>query len=248
MVREHIHMKVSIVVELVDDFTNQAILPKAARVWIQGEKRPVVKPEGYFVFHDISVHEVEIHVEAYPYQRRSFFVTKEEWADGICWRRVRLVPGEAYKLPENTTRLTGKVKPGARLELICRSHQKPLRLLRDYTDTDSRTLSLFHSCRWNLEQKKMLIVAEKVYDVFGVVSQEQGDVYTISRSLKHTYDRSKAMIYPVYEIEADDTGSFLVPLPELENKGDIIVCERIEKDKLKKGFEMKYGDLNEYKS
>ena len=58
--RDVLHMRVSLAVLLIDDFTGRIITSSDAQVSVEGGRKPVVKREGFRVFTNLTEPEVRV--------------------------------------------------------------------------------------------------------------------------------------------------------------------------------------------
>ena len=246
---DRIHIRVSLAVLLIDDFTDQVIPVNQATVRISGEKRPIVKNDGFYIFTDIEKRSIVMEVTSFRYQKRIVpyeFCEKEAGTQCI---RLRMVPNDHYKLPEQTTFLCGRMKPGEVMDLVFRSHANPLHLLEDY-DCNGGQIKLYNPTEMVLEERQVLLMAKEDYEVTQIVRalpsvNGNKDIYEISGKLKHRFTKSETSIFVIHRIIGDEEGNFNVPLPGIVNKGETVLCERIKKGKINKHFELKYGCKND---
>lgn len=245
MIRENINIKVSVVVVLVDDFTD-AILPNGrGKVVVDGEKAPIPKNGGYYVFTNISKKEMVIRAEAFAYQSRRVTVDISESAK-MKIIRIRLVPDKHYNLPEDATILYGTGKPGEVLELVCRENQTPLRLLKDY-GRESQKIYMYNPMRFSIPERRMLITNGNEYEILEVQSQNNEEEFLLETPLRKDYKKAEGLIYLIHEIHCNENGEYWVPLPKLIKKNEEIICEFIDNGKLKKPIKITYGCENQIK-
>lgn len=229
---EKINIKVAFVVMLIDDFTDEVIPATEARVWVEGEKPPILKNGGYYIFTNIKKKKVSIKISAFAYQSR--MITEEISSEGkLRIIKVRMVPDEHYSLPENTLILQGKAKPNETLELIFRETQTPIRLVKNYSSEDENRILLYNPLRVSLTERKVLFFTEKKYEEAKIVSQNNEEEYVLDRKLKNEYEKSETMIYIVCQINCDECGNYRVPIPKLYESKDKVTAEILKNGKLK---------------
>lgn len=228
---EKINIRVSFVVMLIDDFTDEVIPTTQARVLVEGEKPPILKNGEYYIFTNIRKKKVSIKISAFAYQSRS--ITEEIPFEGkLRIIKVRMVPDEHYSLPENTLILQGKAKPNETLELIFRGTQTPVRLIKDYSGDDENKVLVYNPLRVSLTDRKVLFFTEKKYEEAQIVSQNNEEEYVLDRKLKNKYEKSETMIYVVCQINCDEGGNYRVPIPKLYQSKDKVTVEMIKNGKL----------------
>lgn len=250
MQSDKIRIKVSVVVVLIDDFTDKVIPANQVRVRIWDEKKPIIKGEGYFVFTNVSKEVVTIETEAFSYQKRVVTADLSKMAAGMSDIRLRLVPNCRYKLPEKTTVLKGTLPAGEEPLLVFRNNSNPLRLMQDYKKGDGCQIRLYNSTGISLEARACLIATGKHYDVAKIreaisSSAQDDDCYELEKPLEHEYKKAETTIHLLHQVIADEKGHFEMPVANLMDKGGEVLCERVEGKKLTKKWNLRYGCENE---
>lgn len=241
--KEEIKIKVSVVVILIDDFTDKIIPAGQAVVAIEGEKKPILKSDGYYVFTNIQKKEICIHAEMFGYQNVKMCKTiNEEGQMEII--KIHLVPNENYHFDEAVTFVKGVSKPYGIIEMVFRNNRTPLRLLEDYEGKTKDCIRIYNPLCLEVADKKLVIETGDKFEIVSVIEKKENDYYCISDVLKNDYKKSDTSIHMVHRIICDETGQYQVPIPRLINK-DKVVCEILENDKIKKKVSLEFGCVNE---
>ena len=247
---DRIRIKVSVVVVLIDDFTDKMIPASHVRVRIQDEKKPIIKGEGYFIFTNVTKPVVTIETEAFSYQKRVITADLSKAEGGMTSIRLRLVPNSRYKLPEQTTVIRGTMPAGEAPMLVFRNNSNPLRLMQDYKKGDGCQIRLYNPLGIPLEERSCLVAAGKHYDMAMIrealpSSVQENDCYELVKPLEHDYKKAETTIYLIHQVIADETGQFNMPLSGLADKDGEVLCEMAEGKKLTKKWNLCYGCENE---
>ncbi len=226
-----VRTKVSLVIVLIDDFNNKVIAGSKARVWIPGEKAPILKTEGYYVFTNLSQVQFQVLIESGMYENQTVPVMLSEEDAGYTMIKARMVPNRAYLLPSGTTCVEGTAEPGSRIRLFCREGVKTLKLLYDYDCSGeySRGIGIYHPDEMDIEGKVLYIENRdrSNQEFFRISKAEDGGRYLLSEPLVSNYKKIGTTIYPVYGANADEKGYFFLPV--LNMNGDVreFFCEAV---------------------
>ena len=242
-----IRRKVSLVLLLIDDFSNKEITGSNARAWIFGEKPPVRKPEGYFVFTNLNQPEVEVSIEAGLYESRTLWVKLQEDVS-YTFLKVRLTPNRSYPIPRDTTCVEGKAEPGSLIRIVCLEDSKPMKLIYDYRREESggSKISIYHPETVDIEGKALYIENSKSGAEFFRVLQkgEENGAYEVEQPLSRDYRKIGTAIFSVFDCTADERGYFFLPLPYAGREGNRFLCEAQGKEILRKECQFKAGVIN----
>lgn len=226
---DRVSTKVSLVVQLIDDFNNRVIMGSGVRVWIEGEKPPIRKPEGYYVFTNLSNGQPQVLIESGTYEKQAVAVDLKAGGP-YSLIKVRMVPGRAYVLPPQTTCVEGLARPGSRIRLFSREGAKPLKLLHDYAcgGESKGEMGIYHPEDMELEGKCLAIENRDrtFWEFFRIQGKgREGGNYQLSEALTHDYKKIGTAIYLVYATNADETGRFFLPVFHLGGECGEFYCE-----------------------
>ena len=106
---EHVRHRVSLVLELWDDFTDRPISDPSIVITASGLIRPLRKEDGFYVFVNCPM-PVHVEIRSERYETEEFDVGMQDGKAVILKKRLR--PGKNYPLPAGTTCVTGCAEPG----------------------------------------------------------------------------------------------------------------------------------------
>jgi hypothetical protein len=246
---DRVKTRVSLVVELIDDFNNRIITGSGIRVWIPGEKPPVRKPEGYYVFTNLSQAQAEVFIESGRYERQSISVDLSETDAAYTARKVRLVPGRAYVLPSGTTCVEGMAEPDSRIRMFSRESVKTLKLLYDYAcgGEQEGKIGIYHPEDMDIEGKSLYIENrdKSNYEFFRISKGcKEGGGYVLSEPLKSDYKKIGTTIYPVHTANADEKGRFFLPILDIRENACEFFCEAEGNGKTARNYTLVKGTVN----
>lgn len=245
---DRIKTKVSLVVMLIDDFNNKMISGGGIRVWIPGENPPVRKPEGYYVFTNLSRLTAEVIIESIRYERQTVMVDLPETSSEYTALKVRLVPGRAYVLPAGTTCVEGKAKPGSRIRMFSRKSTKTLKLLFDYTaGGPACKIGIYHPEDMDIEGKTLYIENRdgSQYEFFRIAKGcGGGGGYFLSEPLQNSYKKIGTTIYLVHSVHADEKGRFFLPVFDIRENACEFFCEAEGIGKTARNYTLIKGTVN----
>ncbi len=239
--------RVSLVLTLIDDFSNKVILGSGARVWIPGEKPPVRKPEGYYVFTNLQGREAQVFIQAGLYEDRT--LTAELGGVPYTSLKVRLTPDRNYPVPRDTTCVEGRAEPGSLIRILCPEAGRPLKLIYDYERSGEKggmQISLYHPDTVDIEGKALYITNDKTGAEFFRVLQRMdrnGD-YLLERPLCADYRKIGTTVLPVTAGRADDKGIFFLPIPNMTGDTNRFLCEAAGKKTVRLERRFKTGAVN----
>ena len=228
-----VRYRVSLVLTLVDDFSNKVIAGSGFRVWIPGEKPPVRKPEGYYIFTNLQGPEAQVFIEAGLYESRA--VTAELGGVPYTSIKVRLTPNRNYPMPRDTTCVEGRAEPGSLIRILCPEDSRPLKLIYDYErggEKDGLQISLYHPENGDIEGKVLYITNENTGSEFFRVLQRTGKNgdYALEESLSADYRKIGTTVLLAAGGRADDEGAFFLPIPNVTGVTNRFLCEAVGKE------------------
>lgn len=218
--REHIRHKVSFILELWDAFSDQPISDAALLVQTEDGRRPIRKPEGFYVFTDCLLPTV-VTIESARYEREEIRIIEESTQSRIL--KKRLCPGKNYPIPEGTACLYGTIRPNSQIEVFVEENAGLWHLLSDYqVKRAPDEMEIFNPLKKDLVGRRFYIQdrEEKNTDFFEVKQQEgrSGKVF-LAEPLKASYKKAGTKLYECSSARADEKGRFLIPL-KLRTQGE----------------------------
>ena len=126
---EHVRHRVSLVLELWDDFTDRPISDPSIVITASGLIRPLRKEDGFYVFVNCPM-PVHVEIRSERYETEEFDAGMQDGKAVILKKRLR--PGKNYPLPAGTTCVTGCAEPGTVIEVAAEESSGLWRLFSDY--------------------------------------------------------------------------------------------------------------------
>ena len=117
--RDVLHMRVSLAVLLIDDFTGRIITSSDAQVSVEGGRKPVVKREGFRVFTNLTEPEVRVRAGGPCYCEEEQAVDLRQLDRSLPVVRLRLRPNRWYPLPAGTARVSVQLPEDTQLLAYC---------------------------------------------------------------------------------------------------------------------------------
>ena len=213
-----LNRRVSLALLPVDDFTGRVITGSAVRMYtLEGNKPSIRKEEGYHVFCDLEGTQVQICAEGPLYQKQTLTVPLGE--ETVVWQ-VRMLPGRSYPIPAEATCLKGELSPGSRLRLFFPDQKKGFKLLYDYDpEKEGRRLRLYCPEKTRLDGRLLCIAGKKGEPEFFRIARWQDEEGELEAPLGQTYKKIGTTVFPVYEAEAGEDGSFYLLIRSLPEDG-----------------------------
>ncbi len=225
-------MKLSISVQLTDDLTGLPVKGSNARVWIDGQKPPIVKPDGRYIFVDVPEGEYTVNAEGGLYCRIGIRCTvTADKAENVT---LRMLPNKQYPMPSDSVLVEGKAAPGAALRIFPDDRSTAYKLLSG-AEKGSRVVGIYHGEGINIEGKLLKIIApDNSGEYIRIAAAEDGDrsEYRLDGELVSDYPKIGTVIVPVSECTADGNGGFMLMLRTGTGSGSSMTCEVIDGDKV----------------
>lgn len=202
--------KISLVLLLIDDFTNRVIRDASVSVYTEQEKKHSIrKSEGYHVFCDLEQNPVRICMESGLYQKQ---VVELPLSYGEEVSQIRMVPAKGYPIPAGATCIRGMLQPGTRLRIFFPEQKKSYKLLYDYNPSKQKnSIALFQQDELCLEGRMLCIKNKECQEFFKVTGQQE-EICRMEQPLQKAYKKIGTSIYPVHEAFAGADGSVYLPI------------------------------------
>ena len=197
-------IKVSFVLQFIDDFTDKIITDKILTLKTLDGKTPIIKNDGYYVFLNCQDTNEVIITSSYYMQK----TVKIKNGDTL---KVRLYPNIYYKFSNNHTYLTGKAEKNTEIKATLKKSN--FRLLYDYNNLDDKKISIFNPLNIELVGRYFLIW-NKDNEEFIQIKENYNNIYLLSSALKNDYKKVGTKLYEVYYTIANENGEYILPIKE----------------------------------
>ncbi len=214
--------RVSLAVLLIDDLTGMPVRGSNARAWIEGEKPPIKKNDGWSVFTDLCPGSFELCAEGGHYIRQQISITIA--AGEILTRTIRLKPARTYPVPPGCLRIEGRSEPGAEITVYAQDKQSAFKLLAD-AKQGSTQLQVFHADTVNLSGSLFrLITSDGESENVTLESGQPGaeNTYELKQPLEYGHPRVGTSLIPASSAIADENGRFFLVLKRCPGNSKII--------------------------
>lgn len=214
---DRLHVRASLAVLLIDDFTGKIITSPSAQVRVSGGKKAIRKPDGFWVFTDLCEETIQITVTDPCYYREE----RQVWLEGLEAKhpvfRIRLKPNRMNGLPGKTTAVTIRIPEGGIFYIFREQGNDHKKLLADY-EKGSDQIAVYQEETEELEGKFCCIMdkngKKEHFRLGGLTDRERG-IYQLEMPLTGSYKRIGTRIFPISRIDADREMEYFIPL-----KGD----------------------------
>ena len=216
---------VSLVVTLIDDFTGRVITGSNARAWIENEKPPIKKSEGWSVFIDLPEGEYTVFAQGGTYNKKSCVcnISREHYTD----LKIRLSPNKSYRLPSGTSVIKGEAPPESVITAYPSDKSAAYKLLSD-VKKGAESLGIFYPDGIDIEGKLFYIMGENGKGEFlrvGAAVPDGKSEHRLWQAVKNAYPKIGTLLFPVSEAMADSAGEFFIPITSVPEKGCVFFCE-----------------------
>lgn len=210
--RDHWSSDVPLVLLAVDDFTGKIIRSPDIRIVVPGAGRPIIKPDGFWVFPDLRKPFVQATLYGERYQRQTFPVDVAALPKHHPVQIIRVLPSRAYPFPPDTVWLEGEIPEDATLFAAAEGARGTVRLRRDCRAGDE-LITVFQETRKNLSGRTYLLTAaeEKDWITLTAPAESENGIYRLKTPLAHSYGKINALLSPAVTYASDAMGThFLI--------------------------------------
>lgn len=217
---ENIHIRVSLAVLLIDDFTGRIITSSGARATVPDSGKPVIKKEGFHVFTNLTDPVIRISAKGpcYCEEERLVDIRKLDPANPVV--RVRMTPNRWYALPSSAVRTEVKLPADTELFVFSQESSNYKRLLSDYRK-GSDEISLYQGDMEELEEKACCIAGKDGIPEplrLGTLKQREQGIYRLEMCPSGGYKKMGTRVYPASYLPAGDTRTCFLPLKSYGKK------------------------------
>lgn len=221
---DRVRMRVGLVVQVLDDFTDRPVQGGGCRLWIDGAGPPFIRRDGYYVFVNLPEGTGTLHIEHPFYSPRSLTARfgRPEPSEPVM--KVRMSPGITYPVPGGATGVKGRAKRECPVQLVCREKSGYYKLLLEYGDPGKgRFIAIYNPDGADFDGRRFRIEGRdgSDWEYFTILHTAGGeDKFSLmDRSLQNSYKKIGTRVIPVYETRTDRNGDFFLLLPQGESGG-----------------------------
>lgn len=223
--RVHLRRKLSLAVQVIDDFTGLPITTGDVRVEAaQMFAPPVRKADGYFLFMNSPESVLDITARSWAYYPAALRVELAQLDQLNPVVKLRLTPNRSCRLPLQTTCLDGVAPAGSTVQVFCENDPRPLRLLYDYRckgEGGGYEIRLYDPAQNDLEGRGFVLLRKddenpEFFTVQSATREEGG--YLLSAPLKLDAKKAGTTILPLMTVQAEENGRFFLPIKPIAVK------------------------------
>lgn len=211
---DRIRIRASLAVLLIDDFTGKIITAPGLTASVDGDRKPIRKPEGFLVFTNLTDPTIRVTVEGPCYFREEQYVDMKSLDRSNPVFRIRMRPDRTYPLPENTVRLTALLPPESTCFVFYEKGNDSRKLLTDYEKGNANIL-LYQGDKEEMEGKTCCITGKNGGYEFlrlGRLTEREKGSYLLEKPLEQGYKKIGSRLYPVSVMRADGGKECFLPL------------------------------------
>lgn len=224
----HVKLKVSFVLQMIDSFTEKTVSDANVQVSAKDVKLPIRKRDGYYVFINCPMKQLEIRVSSPLFLEEHFFVDTSKLPNDNPVVKVRLKPNRRYPLLNHALRLEGKAKAGGLVEVVLYKNSDFLRIISDYDNkTNGNLLCVYNPKQKDIENAKFFIINEEEQkkEIFFIDYFDcEKNAYQLAEPLKKSYSKIGTRIYPVYGTVTDSYGNYYLPIKIKSSEAIESIC------------------------
>lgn len=245
-IQEDVSFHASLVVLPVDDFTGKPVKGSKVRIFIPGQKPPLRKADGYYVFINITEPNVTLYCESGLYHPRAEEICFEGASKPLVYK-LRLSPNVSYPVPAGATCVTGRAVPKKQVRFWCMDGDGAYKLLYGYQRAvgNGSYIRLYNPEHRELADKAFFIQdrEKKKQEYFTVAETEEEGMCRLTEPLQHDYKKAGTVIYPVYDTFANEKGDFFLLIGSC-GSGENTWLWEMEGEKEAKKVILKPGQIN----
>ncbi len=216
-------MRVSATVQLIDDLTGLPVKGSNARVWIEGQRPPIKKNDGIFIFTDLSEGEHTLNAEGGQYAAAQVACTVD--AKTCPNITLRLLPNKLYPVPFDAVRIEGRAIPGSVVRICSADRSNSLKLLSD-AEKGSSVIGIYINSDINISGKLLKIISDEdkceYIRVSGIENKERSE-YRLEGELAQSHPKMGTSVMQISECRADSNGDFMLMIKN--GSSDKMICE-----------------------
>lgn len=206
-ISNRVRLRTSIAVLLLDDLTGLPIIGSNARAWIEGQKPPVKKNDGWNAFLELPPGTYNVTAEGGTYERKTVQVTVDKPFDTVL---LRLSPNRLYRAPYDCIRVEGHTEPNTEVTVYPQGRQTVFKLQRDCAKKDT-TLAVYSSTNTSLQGRLLKLsspdgTGETVR--IDKVSEDKPGEYVLETPVKNAYPKIGTVLVPAVQTRSDENGDF----------------------------------------
>lgn len=243
-VEDQFHVRMTLAVLLIDDFTNRVITDRQSWVQIDGEGTPLRKQGGYHVFLNLKSKRPVVKVKSFQYQPQEVPVELSQLNPLQPLVTIRMQPSSRYRFLQGTTLIEGCAEAGSTVRVECSDIMGYYHITRDYKK-ESPEISLFNSGTSDFVGRWFCARMKRVKDDFKLMGHgvDESNLYQLSEPLTHDYTKGEARVYPILYLRADEDGKFFGAIPFFEKEHPACAIRSID-GVFERKLELEYGKLN----
>lgn len=245
--KDSFHIKVNLIVQVMNDFSNDVITDNSICVLVNGKRKGIKKGE-YYIFTNLLEQNIELSLESIYYHSKQFIVNLDQLDKRYPFLKVRLVPNANFPIAKGTTCIKGEAETNSQIKIICLDVQQPYKLLYEYKkEKEKNHLFLYHSKEIDLDGRYFFIRTKEEEELFYIIKtiDIQRREYQLENELKRNYKKIGTSIYPVYVTNAEKDGTFFLPISESLKGEKKTICIAQGNQIIEKQITLQIGEINE---
>lgn len=227
---------VSLGVFVVDDLTGNPVTGSNARVWIDNNRPPIKKGDGWFVFTDLENKEYTVNAEGGFYNKTSINCVADD--SGTKTVTIRLSPTRSYPVPEGMLRVEGKAEPFAEITVCVADRNISCKLLSD-AEQNSSELMIYHTDNAVLDGCLFRLISDDTEEDISITGSLSDDKrkYGLMSPLREFHPRTGSILYPLCKTKTDKNGLFFLVIKScsasarfvFEARGSKYICKEYDR-------------------
>lgn len=232
---EQIGQRVSLVILPVDAFTQRVIVCREFEISVEGARRSVRKPEGFWVFTDHLSEYATVTLKGRCYREMRVRVRLASLEAKNLVQKVYVLPDRDYPFPADTAYMEGSLPEHSVLTAAGR-YGAGVRKLEKDCEKGQETLAIYQGAQTDLTDTVYLMAGarEELSDWVELARPEDaaGGSYRLRTPVEHSYLRTGTNLMPAVRHVTDWMGtSYFIAVPGDAQSGTVPVrCHLTRED------------------
>lgn len=239
---ERIYARVSFVILPVDAFSGRVITDPKFEIRAEGERRPLRKPEGFWIFTHLAGERTTVILRGGAYQEMRAVIWHGSLKANHPVLRIYMLPDRNYAFPADTAYLEGTL-PEHSVLMAAGIYGTGIRKLGADCEIGDGSLLIYQGEETDMTGQvyRMEDARQGHFEWIMLTAKLglMGGDYRLGQPLQHSYQKVRTSLYPALLHETDRLGSsFFIAFRGNAKGGSVPVHCRIVRDDAEENYEI----------
>lgn len=209
-----IYQKIGCIIVLYDEHTGRTINRDSCSICRKSDGEVLYKGNGAYVLLGDVIDGEQLIIESEIYQTRQIKVFGEHHTPYYVW----MMPNQKNHNRLEATSVLIHAEPDEVIHIILNETTMPYRLLKDVSKGDNE-LDIYHLPYDVIQGRTFRIIEGKKYEDVIFSDNDKDGIFRVLRKMKNAYKMEKTKIFPVIELQADNSGKAFAILRDVAEGG-----------------------------